>query len=82
MSEKFEDLMYKAGLTASGCWDAMDSYDQAAIERFGMLVMQECIKRCDVNYEFKNHIDTEFGRGIAIGIEVAKEQIKIHFGVD
>jgi hypothetical protein len=52
------------------------------LEKFAELIVQECISRCDGNSEYKNHQDTEFGRGVAVGIEVAKEQIKQHFGVE
>ena len=44
MDSKIEDLMYKSGLTASGCWDQMDSYDKEAIENFGKLIIKECIE--------------------------------------
>ena len=43
MNKRFEDLMYHAGLTASGCWDEMDDYDRKAIEKFGQLIVQECM---------------------------------------
>jgi hypothetical protein len=42
MNEKMEDLLYKAGLTASGCWDEMDEYDRKAIEKFAQLIILEC----------------------------------------
>ena len=35
--------MYDAGLTAQGCWDEMDSYMHAAVERFGELIVRRCI---------------------------------------
>ena len=41
MNAKIEDLMYRAGLTASGCWDSMDEYDQMAIERLIDMVIRE-----------------------------------------
>lgn len=44
MDSKIEDLMYQSGLTASGCWDNMDSYDKEAIEKFGELIIKECIE--------------------------------------
>lgn len=40
---KFDDIMYRAGLTAQGCWDQMDEYDKAAIITFGELIVEECI---------------------------------------
>ena len=41
---KFDDLMYRAGLTAQGCWDEMDEYDRNAIQKFAELIVRECIK--------------------------------------
>jgi hypothetical protein len=50
MNTQFEELMYQAGLTAQGCWDEMDSYDHAAIERFAELIVKESMdvvaKKC------------------------------------
>jgi hypothetical protein len=43
MNERIDDLMYQAGLTAQGCWDEMDDYDQQAIAKFAQLVVEECI---------------------------------------
>ena len=44
MDTKFEDLMYRSGLTASGCWDQLDEYDRKAIEKFGGLIVKECVE--------------------------------------
>jgi hypothetical protein len=44
METKFEDLMYRSGLTASGCWDQLDEYDRKAIEKFGELIVRECVE--------------------------------------
>ena len=44
MTERFDDLMYHAGLTAQGCWDELDDYARDAIERYGKLIVTECIK--------------------------------------
>ena len=41
MDTKFEDLMYRSGLTASGCWDQLDEYDRKAIEKFGELIVDD-----------------------------------------
>jgi hypothetical protein len=43
MNTQFEELMYQAGLTAQGCWDEMDGYAHAAIEKFAELIVKECI---------------------------------------
>lgn len=45
--DRFEQLMYRAGLTAQGCWDELDSYARESIEEFGKLVAQECADLCD-----------------------------------
>jgi hypothetical protein len=44
VNDNFENLLYESGLTAQGCWDELDEYAQAAIIRFGRLVMQDCIR--------------------------------------
>ena len=44
MNERFENLMYQAGLTAQGCWDEMDDYDREAIAKFAELIVKECIE--------------------------------------
>ena len=43
MNKTIEDLMYHAGLTASGCWDEMDAYDRKAIVRFSQLIVADCL---------------------------------------
>ena len=43
LSDSMERLMYQSGLTASGCWDEMDEYDQKAIMKFARLVVEECL---------------------------------------
>jgi len=64
MTNKFEQLMYQAGLTAQGCWDEMDDYDRKAIERFAELIVLDCIdnvkawekdSRNHISYLLKNH---------------------------
>ena len=72
MNEQFEDLMYKAGLTAQGCWDKMDSYDRKAIEKFAELIVRECVDICFSEAE---------GYGMAFG-QHCGIVIKEHFGVE
>ena len=60
MNTKFDNLMYRAGLTAQGCWDEMDEYDRKAIETFARLIVKECIR-----------IDEE-NRDAAPGVEIAR----------
>jgi hypothetical protein len=49
--EELEDLMYRAGLTAQGCWDSMDQYAREAIMDFAKRVAaaerEACAKLCD-----------------------------------
>ena len=47
MNQKYEDLLYQAGLTASGCWDELGTYEQEAIERFAELIIRECAQFTD-----------------------------------
>ena len=49
MNERLEDLMYRAGLTAQGCWDSMDQYDREAIEKFAQLIIRECADIASMN---------------------------------
>ena len=45
MNANLEHLMYLAGLTAQGCWDEMDEYDRAAIEKFAELIVADMHKK-------------------------------------
>lgn len=49
MNDLIENLMYHSGITASGCWDKLDDYDHAAIERLVELVARECMTICISN---------------------------------
>jgi len=75
MNERIDHCLYQAGLTASGCWEDLDTYTQEGIERFAELIIQESIgvlqKRFmgDLNRE-----DMEVRRCI--------EDVKKHFGVE
>ena len=42
MNNKFEDLLYRAGLTASGCMDKMDEYDKDAVLRLIEITIRDC----------------------------------------
>ena len=64
---KFDKLMYRAGLTAQGCWDEMDEYDRNAIQKFAQLIVAEMLQTCE---------DHPAWTGRMIG-----EEIKQHFGV-
>jgi len=61
MNDRFESLMYHAGMTAQGCWDEMDSYQREAVERFALLIVRECCHKLEndgmveVAMEVKEH---------------------------
>jgi len=75
MNERLEDLMYRAGLTAQGCWDNMDQYDREAIERFANLIVSESINVVNKRYMGDNNReDFEVRRCV--------EDLKNHFGVE
>jgi hypothetical protein len=75
VNEQLEDLMYRAGLTAQGCWDTMDQYDREAIERFAELLINECIGVVNKRYMGDNNReDMEVRRCVA--------DLKKHFGVE
>jgi hypothetical protein len=51
-------------------------------EKFAELIVRECIRCCEGNSEYKNHTDTEWGKGLVSGIGLCKEAMKTHFGVE
>lgn len=53
MNDRFESLMYHAGMTAQGCWDEMDSYQKEAVEKFANLIVSDCIRIMEHAYENK-----------------------------
>jgi hypothetical protein len=73
VNQRLEDLMYQAGLTAQGSWDSMDPYDQQAIERFAELIVQECVRYFNEDYE--RDFDSLWREDLSRGI-------KQHFGVE
>lgn len=75
MSEenKFDDLLYESGLTASGCWEWLDDYAKDAIMKYGELIVKECMAMCQTSV---GNADYNTGRLHCL------ENIKEHFGVD
>ena len=76
MNNQMEDLMYRAGLTAQGCWDKFDEYDKQALNKFAELIVQECANHCDLLLDHK--ISSEWSRGT----HDCSRAIKKHFGVE
>ena len=73
MTDKFDDLMYQAGLTAQGCWDQMDDYDRTAILKFAELIVRECLDIVE---------DEDDGSADTKSVRWAMIRIKKHFGVE
>jgi hypothetical protein len=76
MNSRLEDLMYRAGLTAQGCWDSMDDYDHRAIEKFAELIIRECMDLLE-DYTTDVHVG-----GIQYNVLSAEETLQKHFGVE
>ena len=69
MNERIEHCLYQAGLTAQGCWDELDDYARKGIEKFAMLIIEEC---CNQLHDPNRYSDGDF----------AKWRIHKHFGLD
>jgi hypothetical protein len=71
--EIFSKLHYHSGLVAQGCWNELDAYDQSAIQKFGNLVVKECIDTLEKRFMGDlNREDMEVRRCI--------DALKQHFG--
>jgi len=75
--------MYRAGLTAQGCWDSMDDYDHRAIEKFALLIVRECVKEIEFQYGGGNLMEDGITHNPEWNnaIECVSAMIKQHFGV-
>jgi hypothetical protein len=84
--------MYEAGMTAQGCWDELDSYQQESIERLVNLIIKECDKlNKKQSYELLGVIiDTEEGDGFdevclntvkRVNLYLSSDTFETHFGV-
>lgn len=91
MNDRIRELAEQAKLRPAlllkhwGTDDALTDSEQEEldnIEKFAELIVRECIRQCDGNHDYKNRIDTDFGKGVAMGITLAKAQINTHFGVE
>ena len=71
MNNQLENLMYKAGLTAQGCWNEMDDYDKEAIKRFAELIIEECALVAN------EHVEECEGTNYGVG-----HVLKRHFGIN
>jgi hypothetical protein len=82
MKERVEELMYQSGLTADGCWDEMDSYDKEAIEKFGMLIVLDCIKELEISRRCDPYTGNLYGCEYNTCIKEQIEVLKARFGVN
>jgi hypothetical protein len=76
VNEQIKQLAEQAGCTIDRL-----GYGEGNLEKFAELIVRECVQMCEGNGEYKNHVDTEWGKGLADGIELCKEVMKQHFGV-
>jgi len=77
MNDRFESLMYHAGMTAQGCWDDMDSYQKKAVERFAELIVQECLLALEPNL-YESDIEYKVDQAF---FKRCERLIKQHFGI-
>ena len=97
MNKQFENLMYRAGLTANGCWDQMDSYNREAINKFAELIVREGASYFNATFEkSKDHPVRQYtdatpeenlalinhNQGWLLAYEFAGDALLDHFGVD
>ena len=78
MNEHINDLMYRAGLTAQGCWDSMDDYDRDAILKFAELIIQDVMnlfgdERISLHYLEQSCCEDS--------VYLLQSKIKEHFGI-
>jgi hypothetical protein len=72
VNDRFDELMYRAGITAQGCWDEMDGYDRDAILNFAELIVAECMS---IAQEYDG--SKLGGPGLIIAMRIEQ-----HFGVE
>ena len=91
MNQPLEHLMYLSGLTAQGCWDEMDTYDQEAITKLAELIVRECMAHCeqvatDADAMTNSKFVTDAGRmlheGMWGGAKNCVARIKEHFEIE
>jgi hypothetical protein len=75
MNERTEQCLYKAGLTAQGCWDELDDYAKQGIEKFAELILLEVY---DILSAYRNKVI--FDDGFEYNCEHPIQAIQKHFG--
>ena len=84
MNKHIDHCLYLAGLTASGCWDELGTYEQEAIEKFAQLIVRECANILMKPEYAMNHPEElgDYNKGWVNGRLLGIEHIKEHFGVE
>ena len=83
MNNLLEHLMYTTGMTAQGCWDEMDEYQQQAVERLVQAVVKECANICLNNAATYQYSFTPARAQLAESTsKYCALLIKEHFGVE
>ena len=77
MNPVIENLLYEAGLTAQGSWDELDDYNQQAVQRLVLLVVQEC---CTLIEQQGYNMVPGFVMRLTVPAEVCL--IQQHFGIE
>jgi len=52
MNERIEHCLYQSGLTASGCWDELGTYEQEGIKKFAKFIVLKCAEIADTAEPF------------------------------
>ena len=80
MNERIENCLYQAGLTAQGCWDELDDYAREGIEKFALLIVQECAEISEQSQW--SEAKGEYYEGFNEAMIYVSNKIKEHFGVE
>ena len=80
MNKRIDDLLYQAGLTASGCWDELGTYEQEAIERFAKLLIIDLMQHIKDPTTYNRCVITTFDSSLAecVKVEIFKMIEKIY----
>lgn len=70
-----ENLLYRSGLTAQGCWDELDQYAQDAILRVITMAAEDCASMCMSQADRRN-IRTAFGIPVESNVKYPSPEAK------
>ena len=90
MNKAVDDLIYRSGLIADGCWDELGTYEQEAIERlieltvveFTGILEREIALLEKYKEESFNDFDRRWHEGKIVHFQKMIDKTKDHFGVD